>query len=205
MQSLRTTNVSGVLMIFTWIQAAYMPVYLMAVVRTGSEGSRGLYLTYIPDIFLLAREAVERLHEHDGCVRTHEIHHKIISRYQAIPVSMLRFKRPSYWNRYLKALQQSRRKQDICHLHGRADIEQEADPLRPVQYRSPVNQRRARDEDRYTDLSWGRPISGLAIPRRLYTVASPVRPSVSLLSSSSPSVWRLTQTRSSSRAARSTV
>ena len=73
----------------------------MAVVRTGSEGSGGLYHTYIPDVFLLAREAVEGLHKHDGCVHMRKIRHNITSRYQAIPVSMLRFKRPSYWKRYL--------------------------------------------------------------------------------------------------------
>jgi hypothetical protein len=54
-----------------------------------------------------------------------------------------------------------------------------------------------------TYLNWGRPSSGFAIPRRLYTADSPVRPSVKRVSSSSPSVWRFTQTRSSSRADRS--
>lgn len=54
-----------------------------------------------------------------------------------------------------------------------------------------------------THLNWGRPSSGFAIPRRLYTADSPVRPSVKRVSSSSPSVWRFTQMRSSSRADRS--
>ena len=58
-------------------------------------------------------------------------------------------------------------------------------------------------EYRGTYFICGRPTSGLAMLRLLYTVASPVRPSVKRLSSSSPSVCRFAQIRSSSFADRS--
>lgn len=88
----------------------------------------------------------------------------------------------------------------IADLHGCTYIEEESDSFGPKEWWVSCDT----SIDNRTHLICGRPSSGLAIPRRLYTVASPVRPSASRLSSSSPSAWRLTQTRSSSFEARST-
>ena len=86
--------------------------------------------------------------------------------------------------------------------HRCANIKQKPNTLWPGSH---ISMSRTTRDDAYasTYLSWGRPCSGFAIPRRLYTADSPVRPSVKRVSSSSPSVWRFTQTRSSSRADRS--
>jgi len=65
--------------------------------------------THIPDILILPRQPVERLHQHHSCFKTPMSNLVSLGSVSFSPVSKLRRKRPSYWKRYLMSRKLLRR------------------------------------------------------------------------------------------------
>lgn len=122
-------------------------------------------LTYIPHVLIFPRQFIKRFHKHYSCRigQGRSVRHAV----EFSPVSLLRVRRPSYWKRYLtRSGNQSEHGQTINLPSTYIDaLMSNTKRIRlGLTYNCELS---THLQVGTTYLIWGRPISGLAIPRRL--------------------------------------